>query len=152
MSVKCVKPTKEMMHTIAEDMRCADRAEVWASNHLTPIEALERGLSASDFVAVITVNDMPMAMCGLVKRDILSGKGFIWMLATEESTNHKREFLVYGRKLVDEMLNECPYLCNMVHTKNTKSIRWLRWLGFTIDEPVKYGPDDELFHLFYLQR
>jgi hypothetical protein len=40
-------------------------------------------------------------------------------------------------------------LINFVHTDNEKSIRWLRWIGFTIAAPVPFGIKQHLFHPFY---
>ncbi|MCP6429157.1 hypothetical protein NL523_27970, partial [Klebsiella pneumoniae] len=32
---------------------------------------------------------------------------------------------------------------------NSLSIDWLKWLGFTFDEPAPYGKDGSLFYHFY---
>jgi hypothetical protein len=29
------------------------------------------------------------------------------------------------------------------------SVRWLAWMGFTIDEPEPIGVNGEMFHLFH---
>lgn len=151
--VKWVSPTTEMVEVIARDMREADKVEVWASNHHLPLESLMKGWQLSDFTSVALSDEgEPLVMLGLVKRDILTGSGVVWMLGTNESMKHKKEFLKQTKQVIDEMLTICPRLCNMVHSKNKSSISWLKWLGFTIDEPVPYGPDNELFHRFHLER
>jgi hypothetical protein len=150
--VKFVKPTKELIEALAADMRQADVDEIWASNHHTPIEALTNGLAISDRCAVVTVDGEPCVMLGLVIRDILSGSGVPWLLGTEAALKHKRKFLTQVPAVIDEMLNICPRLFNYVHADNKVSIKWLKRVGFTLDDPAPYGRDKESFHRFYLER
>lgn len=150
--VEFVKPTQELVQQIAADMRPSDAVEVWASHRHTPLEALMYGWSASDFSTVVTHEGAPLAMLGVCKRDILTGSGIVWLLATNEAMKHRREFLRLTHDVLGEMLRICPRLCNFVHTKNRDSIRWLRWMGFIIEDPMPYGPAGELFHRFYLER
>ena len=141
-----------LIKLIAADMRQDDIDEVWASNHFTPLESIVKGWELSDFSTVVMGDGQPLVIIGLVKRDILSGSGVIWMLGANRALNYRREFFRQTKPIIDEMLTICPRLCNMVHSKNTVSIVWLRWLGFTIDDPIPHGPDDELFHRFHLER
>lgn len=151
--VKFVEPTMEMVETIARDMRQADKDEVWASNHHGPYESLIKGWAVSDYASVALSDDgEPLAMLGLVKRDLLTGSGVVWLLGTNESMKYKKEFLKQTKQVIDDMLTICPRLCNMVHNKNKSSITWLKWLGFKLDDPEPYGPENELFHRFYLER
>ena len=65
--IEFVKPTVELVQSIADDMRPADAAEVWASDHHTPIQSLMEGWRVSDFVAVAMCDNEPLVMMGLVK-------------------------------------------------------------------------------------
>lgn len=150
--VKFVKPTRDLIDVIANDMRQADVNEVWASNHQTPIEALTDGWEISDYSVIVTVNNEPCVMIGLAIRDILSGSGVIWMLGTEGALKYKRQFLKQVPVIIEEMLTICPNLFNYVHVKNKISIKWLKWIGFTLDEPLPHGYDGELFQKFHLKR
>jgi len=149
--IEFVKPTLEMVEAIAADMRDVDAAEVWASSHHTPLQSLMASWELSDFAAIATHNGEPLVMLGIVKRDILSGSGVVWMLGCNAVMKHRKQLLSETKPLIEEMLTICPRLCNMVHSKNTSSITWLKWLGFTIDEPVPYGYAGELFHPFHLE-
>ena len=150
--IQFVRPTLAKVESIALDMRQADADEVWASNHHRPLESLVKGWGVSDFTVIAECHGEPLVMIGLVKRDVLTGSGVVWMLGTNGALKYRREFLCQTKPVINEMLTICPRLCNMVHSKNTSSIRWLKWLGFTIDEPIVHGPDDELFHRFHLER
>lgn len=149
--IEFVRPTVEMVESIAADMRQVDIDEVWASNHHTPLESMMKGWELSDFATVAMCNNEPLVMIGLVKRDMLTGSGVVWMLGANRAMKYKKEFFRQTKPVIDEMLTICPRLCNMVHGKNKSSIAWLKWLGFTIDDPIPHGPDGELFHRFYLE-
>lgn len=150
--VKFLKPTIELIEAIAADMRQADIDEIWASNHHTPIEALMIGWELSDRAVIVTVNNEPCVMIGLVIRDILSGNGIPWLLGTENALKYKRHFLIQVPAIINEMLNICPVLFNYVHVKNKISINWLKRIGFILDKPLPYGCDNELFHKFHIER
>lgn len=152
MAVEFLKPTQELITHVAENMRPADAAEVWASSRLTPLEALERSWRASDMSAVVSVNGEPCAMLGLVVSSILGDEGIPWLLSTEQALKHKREFLKLVPGVISEMLSSCSYLFNYVHCENTVSTKWLKRIGFTMCDPAPYGPDGELFLKFHIRR
>jgi len=150
--VEFIKPTYELVEAIANDMRQADADEVWASNHHTPLEALLISWKLSHRSVIVVVDNEPCVMIGLVIRDILSGMGVPWMLGTNAALKHKRHFIKQVPGIIEQMLDICPKLVNYVHGKNEVSIDWLKRIGFTVDEPMRCGPDMELFHKFYLER
>ena len=152
MGAEFVKPTRELVEAIAADMRQADADEVWVSSHQTPIEALLEGWKASDFAVIVTVDGEPCVMMGLVIRDILTGAGVPWLLGTENALKYKRHFITQVPPVIDEMSSICPRLFNYVHTENKVSMQWLKRIGFTIDDPIPFGLDKELFHRFHLER
>jgi len=44
------------------------------------------------------------------------------------------------------------HLENWVDARNTKAINWLRWLGFTVHDPVPFGVAGLPFHRFDMRR
>jgi len=105
----------------------------------------------SDFSVIVEIDGVPCAMLGLVVQSLLTGAGSPWLLATNHALKYKREFLVQSPPVINEMLSICPRLWNYVHADNKVSIRWLKWLGFTIDDPQKLS-SGEYFHRFHLER
>ncbi len=151
--VKFGAPTKEAIQFIADNMRAEDIIEVYAAGRHTPIEALEMSMKNSRRSVVVYDNDdVPLAILCIVLRDFLSGVGVPWLLSTEQALKHKRQFLELSPPVIQEMLDMCPKLVNYVHADNKLSIRWLRWLGFTIEDPKPAGPSKELFHRFTMER
>lgn len=139
-----------MVEEIARNMRQADIEEIWASDNYTPLEALMSSWKLSKYSVVITINDEPCVMMGLVVRDMLSGNGIPWMLGTDTALKFKKKFFTEVPEVMNQMLNVCPRLYNYVHCKNTASIKWLKWIGFTLCDPEPYGREKELFHKFYI--
>jgi hypothetical protein len=149
--VKFIKPTIDLVEAIASDMRQADADEVWASHRHTPIQAMMSSWAASDFSVIVTINNEPCVMIGLVIRDILMGCGVPWMLGTNNALKYKKHYVTQVPPVINEMLTICPELFNYVHGKNKVSINWLRKFGFIIDEPTPHGYGGELFHRFHLR-
>jgi RimJ/RimL family protein N-acetyltransferase len=52
-------------------------------------------------------------------------------------------------RVLDKALPLFGRLENYVHAENKASVRWLKWLGFTMDEAAPYGPRGENFIHFY---
>lgn len=150
--IKYLPPTIEMVEEIARNMRQADVTEAWVSHHQTPLQALMESWKMSKYSVIITIDDEPCVMIGLVIRDILSGNGVPWMLGTDAALKHKKRFFTEVPSVIKEMLYVCSRLCNYVHCKNEVSIKWLKWIGFTLCDPEPYGCENELFHKFYIER
>lgn len=146
------KPTEESVRSIADTMRAADAAEVMASSGHLPLESLTNSVINSDFTTMVWIDDVPCVMFGLLRRDFTSGRGVIWMLGSHNVMKHQRELLRCTPPVIEEMLSKCSTLYNYVHDRNTASIRWLKWLGFTIEDPEPGGINGELFHYFHLSR
>lgn len=150
--VKFYRPTEEMIQHIADNMRKADRIEVMASDGHTPLEALQQSLKMSQSATVACVEGVPCVIFGLVIHNLIEGTGSPWMLGTEGSLKHRRQFLIETPLVIDEMLRTCIKLFNHVHVKNRESVRWLKWLGFTFDNPAPFGVAGEEFQRFYIER
>jgi len=54
-------------------------------------------------------------------------------------------------KWVRRQSEKFSLLYNYVDARNVKSIKWLRWLGFQLDEPAPYGVRGLPFHRFELR-
>ena len=155
MSVVVVKfgpPTPEAVQFIADNMREADAIEVWAAYRHTPIEALELSIKNSYTCMIVYGDDVPLTALGLVLRGFLSDTGVPWLLSAEQALDHRKEFLRLSPPVIDKMLQIRPKLVNYVHTENKLSIRWLKWLGFIIENPEPMKTTGELFHRFHKER
>ena len=101
---------------------------------------------------MIVINNTPVAVLGLAIRNFLSGVGVPWLLSAKQALNHKRQFLILAKPFIDEMLKTCPKLVNNVYAGSTLSIRWLQWLGFTVEPAMPIESTGEMFHRFYMEK
>ncbi len=141
----------EDVYSLANTMRESDREEIWASHHKHPFEALKTGFDQS-IICLTIENGSPIVMFGVTKENLLSDKGVIWMLASDDMNKIRFIIARHSKKFIDLMLNVCGYLENYVHIKNQESIKWLRMCGAHFEDAKIYGIEKQLFYHFYFRR
>lgn len=147
--VKFERPTEEHIRYLGVHMREADKHEIMLAHGHLPEEALRMSVNNSDYTCVGSYGDDICGIFGVKVHDILTGRGSPWLLGTDNIVKHRREFIPWSRKVVDQMLQVCPYLFNYVHVDNRVSIKWLEGLGFDFDEPAPFGFAGEDFMRFH---
>lgn len=147
-----VKSVMEHIGPIADNMREQDKNEIWAASKSKPHNALLRSYILSEKAWTVMNGDNPIIMFGVMLYGALSRTGSPWLLGTDDLVNHKRQFLVEGRKILrTEIMPDYSSLLNYVDARNTVSINWLRWLGFDIMDPEPYGALGLPFHKFCMR-
>lgn len=139
------------IHPIARNMRDADVAECLATDGRLPDDALRWSLNKSTMAWTGFVDGEPIVMFGVGGSSMLSNWGVPWMLGTKRLPSVAVPFLRRNRGYIDIMLAGHSRLMNYVDARNTTSIRWLRWLGFHVGEPVPYGREGLPFHPFTME-
>lgn len=137
--VEFVRPTDALLRMIAGTIRHADLIEVRISGWLDPFKALVNCVRDSDYSAVAIADGDPIAVFGLKRRCALTNTGSPWLIGSEKAMQFKKAFIEAVIPGVKEMLDICPHLVNYVHAENHTSIRWLKRLGFEMDEPEDIG-------------
>lgn len=132
---------------IAANMREADRKEVWAASHITPEKAMATSIKNSPYVFTIIHKDEPAAMFGGARMTLL-GDGIPWLLGTDAILDAAIPFLRHSRQYVDFLLGRLGRLENYVDERNSVSIRWLTFCGFTLHDPAPYGAEQLPFIRF----
>lgn len=122
-------------------VRAGDVEEL-AALDTTPEQCMRFGLQASKRSWMLFIDEEPAGMFGHVEHD---GYAVPWAVVTTAAEKHPIPFLRMSRAFIRSLTMP---LVNMVDARNTQVIRWLEWLGFTIEEPVPYGKNGELFHRF----
>jgi len=145
------KPTDAAVAHIARHMRAADVVEAEAASGLTAWEALEASLRGSALSAVARVADRPVAALGLQVVCPLTGRGAPWMLGTDEVFATRHVWVRDVRPVIAQMLSVTPRLVNYVHEANHVSVRWLRRVGFRVDDAATLIRGHR-FHEFTMER
>ena len=151
-NLKCRQTTFDDVTTVARNMRAADVAELAACG-TTPGLALSKGLAMSDeCVTVVNQDGEILVIYGVAPGCRLTGLGRPWLLGTDAALKHARDFITMPKKVIPAMLTIYPRLENYVHVENRVSVRWLKLLGFKMDEPVENPITCEKFMRFYMTR
>lgn len=136
---------------LAENMREADRQEVWATAHYTPKQAALFSLEASRDAKVGLADGRVVCMFGVGPAAIISTTGIPWLLTTDLVEKHARAFLRRNKRVVKGMGGSYSLLRNYVDERNTMAVRWLRWLGFEILPAEPFGVEGLPFHPFEMR-
>lgn len=140
--------TREHIEIVAANMREADRLEIWATAHHTPLQALTVSASATEYPLTGLADGEPRCIFGIAKSSLLSRDGSPWLLGHEYLPQHAKAFLRMSRAWVEEERMLYRNLVNYVDARNDQSIRWIKWLGFELEEAKPYGVDKIPFHKF----
>lgn len=138
--------------TVADRMRPADVAEVAAMSGRSPHDALAFSLSRSSFAWTAILDGQPEVMFGVGDLNVLTRSGSPWLLGTDAVEREYRMFLRQSRDWSEQLFERYDVLRNFVDDRNEVSKRWLRWLGFTLLDPIPIGVNGEMFRLFELRR
>ena len=134
------------------NMRDADRMELAAISPLAPEQTFRQTIARSEGVMAGCVLDEPAALMGVAHRSIAGSVGLPWMLGTELVQEYQFVFLRYCKPWIAEQLDRWNTLEGWVSVDNTRSIRWLRWLGFKFEKAKPLPPYSHLFHRYTLDR
>ena len=140
--VEYKKPTKQLIDELTYKMRDQDVNELKAAHDKSIYEVLIESIEVSRYADIVFIDGDLVGIIGL--RD-MSKFSVPWFLGTDFVNVHRKVFMRESKKIIDSMP---PKLLNMVHAENKVSIRWLKALGFTLDDPITVG-ENELFHTFH---
>ena len=145
--------TADHARYIGENMRAADRQEVWASSHALPDAATMESFRRSLECWTGVVDGEPICIFGVAPVSLVTGYAAPWMLGTDQLERNAVKFLRGSKEVVAGWKRDYRHLFNYVDARNKTSIRWLKWLGFELEEPAPYGAEKLPFHRFeYLRK
>ncbi|CAB4149598.1 hypothetical protein UFOVP555_12 [uncultured Caudovirales phage] len=139
------------IEAVIAGLRQADYDEVLASSG--DVERTVRESPAcSNWTLTFLVDGEIACVMGLAPIDGLLGtRAAPWMLGTDVLDRHPGALMKTCPRYIAGMLSSYPHLLNFVDARNTRSIRWLKRLGFKILPAVPYGAAQLPFHLFEMK-
>lgn len=152
---RIVPATLEHAEAIAANVREADRLELLASSGTDPLTAMRRGLETTPETLTGLYDGEPACMFGVWPFSALGGMGAAWMIGSRvlDRPGAQRALLRLSAPVVEYWSEHYPSLIyNFVDARNTRAIRWLRWLGFQFADPIPYGVDKVPFLPFYMKK
>lgn len=143
--------TPEDVDTLSGCLRPVDLEEIRAASGLGPVAALRRCCELSTHVWVARDGTgRSIALWGVGPLSLVAGKGCPWLLASDAFDGFGREVARHSRQWLGVIRALYPRLENHVDVRNVRSVRWLAWLGFTIDPPAPWGAEGRPFHRFWI--
>lgn len=136
---------------LAPRLRAADLAELQALHGpgVDVLSTLSMSVQCSDEPLVIDIDGRAEAVLGCAPMSLLDGLGVPWLLGSDALTAHPRFMVAEGRRVVAGWSARHRQLRNMVDTRNTRSIRWLRAIGFSVSrDTIPFGAMGLPFHTF----
>jgi hypothetical protein len=149
-SLRIAQATEEHARQLAPRMREADVVEIWASHAVRPLEALLHCVEESDIALVILDGEEPVAMFGT--GPMSTEVGAIWMLTGDLIDRWPVAFLRIARKTLPILFQGREALVNAIDARNTRSLRWARWMGFEISPAISLGVAGLPFHPIHIRR
>ena len=138
MKIEIVTAEYEHIPVIADNIRDADRQEMYDYCLLNPTEALERSWSGAKMAWTGLIDDVPVCMFGVSAGTLLTGIGLPWLITAKGIEQHSVVFLRRCKPVVMTMARSFDRLENYVSAQNILAITWLKWLGF------KFGQEEEM--------
>ncbi len=114
-----------------------------------PLEGLLKAVKNSDVCRTGRANGEIACMFGVAAHTMVSDRASIWMLGTDLLNAHSIRFLRECHKGIIDISKGLIFLENWCDARNKLTLRWLQWLGFTIEEAEPYGVYEMPFHHFY---
>lgn len=115
-------------YTFAHKLRAVDRLELARSVGGKPSEVLLHGIEMGDAWTAYEDNE-PICIFGVVPTET-PGTGVIWMLGTPLLDRKAKELVRRSKQWVEHFQDDYRVLFNYVDCDNTRTLRWLRALGF----------------------
>lgn len=137
----------DFMH-VAENMREADKIEVFELNASTPMQALTQSANTSDITCVVRLNGEPVVILGVGSLSLATKRGIPWLLGTDEVYRNAPLFMHMTKKIFPVISRNYSYLTNVIHEDNKQSERWLKFMGFEFGEAQPVGWRGAKFKVF----
>lgn len=133
---------------MAPRLREADRRELIAHTGQHP-EGVLRASVAMGGALTGEIDGVPAAIIGCPMVNALPRTGRPWMMGTDLIDEHPVPVGIASREKVEEWKGQVDLMVNYVDSRNRKAVKWLSWLGFTIEEARPLGPFEVPFHRFH---
>jgi hypothetical protein len=95
--------------------------------------------SRSTAIWLARVDGVEAGACGIIPGSIFADEAYLWMIHTKICEQHPVHFIRWSRKILNEVLLECPSLFGLCRVDNDYGRQWLTWLGMRFEPTVHNG-------------
>jgi len=114
------------------------------------LHSIRAGIQRSDPCYTVHVAGRPVAVFGAIP-GVVRGEpvGICWLLGSNDLVNplsNRTRFIRESEKWLNTLHEHYPTLWNLIDSRNSVHLRWVRWLGFDISNSIELGHDRIVFH------
>ena len=114
--------------------------------------ALVESVKASVVLYAVDINGELACLFGCAPINGMLGlRAAPWLLGTDVLDRHPSALMRHTAPYLAQMQRRYPHLLNYVDARNTRSIRWLKRLGFVIHPARPFGVAQLPFHYFEMR-
>lgn len=140
---------------IARYLRAEDKRELEAIGLVEPLAAIKDCLRRSGVGSMVyrlparVMPWEPVAVFGCAPVEGMAHLGRPWLVGTRRMAERGIHVLRFAARFLDVMQRHYPMLENYVFAENTGAIRFIKHLGFTVEEAAPWGPLEKPFCRFW---
>lgn len=151
MDLRIETATQDHVTEILPHLRASDRREVRRAVGYVD-KAIRDSVRDSYEAYAFIVDGRVVCLAGVCVKNLLAGSAIPWMVGTDELLKYSKTLCRNNRKFLDKWLQVFEKLENFVDNDNKITQKWLKWLGFELEEPQQYGKLGHLFRRFHRER
>ena len=131
--IEILPATEALAIELAALMTDSDRVDLERLSGTSAADALAHGVRASEYAFCAVEDGKPLAMGGAIPQGtLLTSSGFVWLVTQPEAMRKPIAFLRHARRQTAIMRERFLILRNYERVHETKGLKWLQWLGFTL--------------------
>lgn len=131
MTAKIVSASKKDVRLMTPKLRLTD-AQLATLGSVDPMTLIEDAIDRADQCWVGRVDGDIVCVWGIQGKTLLSDEVYLWLVTTDLVEKHQFKFLRYSQDFIKELSTRYRRVWGLVDAEYDTSIRWLKWLGFTI--------------------
>lgn len=131
---------------VARGLRPDDAREVYAFYGAGTERAVLDSAGRSEVCFCVKRSGCAVMVFGVAPRALLGGEFAVWALARSEIELAPTAFLRHCRRAAERLNEVFPVMMNFVGVWNVRSLRWLRWCGFSVLPARRIGLHGEWFY------
>lgn len=125
-----------MSEVVIREATLADAMSVGKIEALeSKVRALVGYMTMSDRTYVGQVDDSIVCIWGVMRQSLLSDRGYLWLLTTEEAEAHKFLIIRYSQRIIENLLKRYRVLIGECAIGDHRARKWMRLLGAEFSSP-----------------
>lgn len=103
--------------------------------------AMEYCFDMSTSIWVGLIDEQVACIWGLIPPTLMSNQAYLWLYTTDVIKEHQFILVRHSQLVMEEILKRYKSVCGhvIVGDGDSKSVRWLKWLGAKFGEPEGRG-------------